>query len=156
MQVKFSIFFHHGNLNVIGDKFLLPDKDPYHNRGRDQMRKKGGPEFECLWITCVVPKLANLLMHSQCALSELKNWNFLFYCSKIAKSENAMLWRMLSRLETCIVYSCTWSVTLAKSIVPRKTWRKLWHHTIIAGGTKWGKRGVRNSSACGLHVSYQN
>jgi hypothetical protein len=33
----------------------------------------------------------------------VKNWNFLFYCSNIAKSENAMLWRMLSRLETCIV-----------------------------------------------------
>ena len=31
---------------------------------------------------------------------------FFFYCSNIAKSENAMLWRMLSRLETCIVYSC--------------------------------------------------
>jgi hypothetical protein len=30
-------------------KDILPDKDPYHNRGRDQMRKKGGPEFECLW-----------------------------------------------------------------------------------------------------------
>jgi hypothetical protein len=29
-----------------------------------------------------------------------------FYCSNIAKSENAMLWRMLSRLETCIVYCC--------------------------------------------------
>ena len=29
-----------------------------------------------------------------------------FYCSNIAKSENAMLWRMRSRLETCIVYSC--------------------------------------------------
>ena len=29
-----------------------------------------------------------------------------FYCSNNAKSENAMLWRMLSRLETCIVYSC--------------------------------------------------
>ena len=28
-------------------KDILPDKDPYHNRGRDQMRKKGGPEFEC-------------------------------------------------------------------------------------------------------------
>jgi hypothetical protein len=39
---------------------------------------------------------------------------FSFYCSNIAKSENAMLWRMLSRLETCIVYSCIWSVTLAK------------------------------------------
>ena len=39
---------------------------------------------------------------------------FLFYCSNIAKSENAMLWRMLSRLETCIVYSCIWSVTLVK------------------------------------------
>jgi len=23
-------------------KDVLPDKDPYHNRGRDQMRKKGG------------------------------------------------------------------------------------------------------------------
>ena len=30
-------------------KDILPDKDPYHNRGRDQMRNKGGPEFECLW-----------------------------------------------------------------------------------------------------------
>ena len=30
-------------------KDILPDKDPYHNRGRNQMRKKGGPEFECLW-----------------------------------------------------------------------------------------------------------
>ena len=41
-----------------------------------------------------------------------------------------MLWRMLPRLETCIVYSCIWSVTLTKSIVPRKTWRKLWHSYI--------------------------
>jgi hypothetical protein len=30
-------------------KYILPDKDPYHNRGRDQMRKKGGPNFKCLW-----------------------------------------------------------------------------------------------------------
>ena len=59
----------------------------------------------------------------------VKNWNFLFYCSNIAKSENAMLWRMLP-LETCIVYSCIWSVALTKSIVPRKTWRKLWHSYI--------------------------
>ena len=29
-----------------------------------------------------------------------------FFTAHIAKSENAMLWRMLSRLETCIVYSC--------------------------------------------------
>jgi hypothetical protein len=36
----------------------------------------------------------------------VKNWNVLFYCSNIAKSENAMLWRLLSRLETCIVYCC--------------------------------------------------
>ena len=26
-------------------KDILPDKDPYHNRGRDQMRKKGGSEI---------------------------------------------------------------------------------------------------------------
>jgi hypothetical protein len=31
-------------------KDILADKDPYHNRGRDQMRKKGAPEFECLWV----------------------------------------------------------------------------------------------------------
>ena len=31
-------------------KDILPDKDPYHNRGRDQMRKKVVPEFECLWL----------------------------------------------------------------------------------------------------------
>jgi hypothetical protein len=115
-----------------------------------------------------LPKLANLLMYSQCALSEpisssrktrkltvcrfiwtsiyfwrigssrrhfaryvhVKNWHLLFYCSNIAKSENAILWRMLSRLETCIVYSCIWSITLTKSIVPRKTWRKMWHSYI--------------------------
>jgi hypothetical protein len=41
----------------------------------------------------------------------VKNWNLFFYCSNIAKSENAMLWRMLSRLETCIVYCCIWTVT---------------------------------------------
>jgi hypothetical protein len=44
------------------------------------------------------------------------NWNLLFYCSNIAKSENAMLWRMLSRLETCIVYCCIWSVALASAL----------------------------------------
>ena len=55
----------------------------------------------------------------------------IFFFTFIAKSENDMLWRMLSRLETCIVYSCIWSVTLAKSIVPRKTWRKLWHSYIF-------------------------
>ena len=34
-------------------KDILPDKDPCHNRGRDQMRKKGGPEFECLWLNVI-------------------------------------------------------------------------------------------------------
>ena len=34
-------------------KDILPDKNPYHNRGRDQMRKKGGSEFEFLWC-CLV------------------------------------------------------------------------------------------------------
>ena len=37
-------------------------------------------------------------------MSKIKT--LLFYCSNIEKSENAMLWRMLSRLETCIVYCC--------------------------------------------------
>jgi hypothetical protein len=34
-------------------KDILPDKDPYYNRGRDQMRKRGGPEFEGLWVAFV-------------------------------------------------------------------------------------------------------
>ena len=39
-----------------------------------------------------------------CTCQKLKKKKI--YCSNIAKLENAMLWRMLSRLETCIVYSC--------------------------------------------------
>ena len=35
-------------------KDILPEKYPYHNRGRNQMRKKGGPEFECLWSNTVI------------------------------------------------------------------------------------------------------
>ena len=62
----------------------------------------------------------------------VKNWNLLFYCSNIAKSDNAMLWRMLSRLETCIVYCCIWSVTLAKSIVPRKHDENCDTHTFLS------------------------
>jgi hypothetical protein len=60
-----------------------------------------------------------------------------FTGSNIAKSESAMLWRMLSRLETCIVYCCIWSVALAKSIVPRKTWQKLWHSYISNISCSW-------------------
>jgi hypothetical protein len=57
----------------------------------------------------------------------VKNWNFLFYCSNIAKSENAMLWRMLTRLETCIVYSCIWSVTLATFFLgSRISFHRIW------------------------------
>jgi hypothetical protein len=32
-------------------KDILPDKDPYHNRGRIPNEEKGGPEFECLWVS---------------------------------------------------------------------------------------------------------
>ena len=41
-----------------------------------------------------------LLKFAFLLLKYCKNWNLLFYCSNIAKSENAMLWCMLSRLET--------------------------------------------------------
>jgi hypothetical protein len=46
-------------------KDILPDKDPYHNRGRDQMRKKGIPEFECL---CQLPPV-NILNITQVGLT---------------------------------------------------------------------------------------
>ena len=38
-----------------------------------------------------------------CTCQKLK---FAFLLLEYCKSENAMLWRMLSRLETCIVYCC--------------------------------------------------
>ena len=38
-----------------------------------------------------------------CTCQKLK---FSFLLLEYCKSENAMLWRMQSRLETCIVYSC--------------------------------------------------
>ena len=46
-------------------KDILPDKDPYHNRGRDQMRKKGGPEFEYLWdFTPIISTFAQVISQS--------------------------------------------------------------------------------------------
>jgi hypothetical protein len=52
-------------------KDILPDKDPYHNRGRDQMRKKGGLDFKCLWLKYVIKdyyssvyRLENILVWS--------------------------------------------------------------------------------------------
>ena len=88
-------------------------QDPYHNRGRDQMRKKGGPEFECLWFICMFCRSLFVLLFiffwSLCCLyffdirilitplissnssSTLKNSQFtllilLFYVSKIFRN----------------------------------------------------------------------
>jgi hypothetical protein len=44
-------------------KDILPDKDPYHNRGRDQMRKKGGPDFKCLWLVSFMMMMAKYCGH---------------------------------------------------------------------------------------------
>ena len=62
-----------------------------------------------------------------CTCQKLK---FAFLLLEYCKIRECYAVWMLSRLETCIVYCCIWSVTLAKSIVPRKTWRKLWHSYI--------------------------
>ena len=52
-------------------------KDPYHNRGRDQMRKKGSPEFECL---CQLPPVnvlgeVNQKVFNKCQMIALLNSN---------------------------------------------------------------------------------
>jgi hypothetical protein len=39
-------------------KVILPDKDPYHNRGRDQMRKKGGSGIR---VPVVASNFGNIL-----------------------------------------------------------------------------------------------
>ena len=57
-------------------KDILPDKDPYHNRGRDQMRKKGGPDFKCLWR---IPESIHL--------KERKLLELVIFCSPSGKSE---------------------------------------------------------------------
>ena len=44
-------------------KDILPDKDPYHNRGRDQMRKKEGPEFERLRQNVIRSTLARFIQN---------------------------------------------------------------------------------------------
>jgi hypothetical protein len=36
-------------------KDILPDKDPYHNRGRDQMRKKGVRTSSACDLRCAPP-----------------------------------------------------------------------------------------------------
>jgi hypothetical protein len=78
---------------------------------------------EFIWDWLVYTLIAiTVVLVAVALLIFVKNWHLIFYCSNIAKSENAMLWRMLSRLETCIVYCCIWRIDLAKSIVPRKTW----------------------------------
>jgi hypothetical protein len=65
MQVNFSIFFYHGSLNVIGDKFRFV-----------RSKLKSRLSVLCLKVSIYqfcrkqLTKLANLLMHSQCALSE--------------------------------------------------------------------------------------
>jgi hypothetical protein len=56
----------------------------------------------------------------------LESWHLLkvdrVFISFMFKSVN---WSILQK-----TYCCIWSVTLAKSIVPRKTWPKLWHSYI--------------------------
>jgi hypothetical protein len=60
-------------------KDILPDKDPYLNRGRDQMRKKGGPEFKCLWF-CPSSKF------EWCGIEEVGSGSF-SYIKKDTKSK---------------------------------------------------------------------
>ena len=46
-------------------KDILPDKEPYHNRGRDQMRKKGGSGIR-------VPVLLTVGADEEVSLTETK------------------------------------------------------------------------------------
>jgi len=49
-------------------KDILPDKDPYHNRGRDQMRKRGVQNLSacgCAW----------LLIWSEWRWNYFRSWN---------------------------------------------------------------------------------
>jgi hypothetical protein len=118
MQVKFSIFFH---LSILQKTINKTSKSPH--------------------------AFAMCSIRTDLLKQENENIDSLFYCSNIAKSDNAMLWRMLLRLETCIVYCCIWSVTLAKSIVPRKTWRKLWPLTFLSCSCTYLAKRLRELSS---------
>ena len=80
----------------------------------------GGGEFTktlCKVCTCQKLKFSFWLLE-YCKIGE---------CYAVA---NAFKIRNMYSLFLYMKCTCIWSVTLAKSIVPRKTWRKLWHSYI--------------------------
>ena len=48
-------------------KDILPDKNPYHNRGKDQMRKKGDRNSSACVLDCLFKTYTNA------SLSQLKH-----------------------------------------------------------------------------------
>jgi hypothetical protein len=58
------------------------------------------PNHEILWVLVEESSRRRFARYVH-----VNNWNLLYYCLNIAKSENAMMWRMLSRLETCLQFT---------------------------------------------------
>jgi len=97
-------------------KDILPDKDPYHNRGRDQMRKKGGPEFECLWSRLDL----QVLVHMQCKQS----------CGNQNKTKQKYA-EYLNEITICFWKKNNTLSTLDEDIFP---WLFKYHNTLLKFG----------------------
>jgi hypothetical protein len=71
-------------------KDILPDKDPYHNRGRDQMRKKGDRNSNA----CVMEYKQRLLvqnMHNVFEWSHMSTYGLLFHWISTIKIQLSVL-----------------------------------------------------------------
>ena len=73
-------------------KDVLPDKDPYHNRGRDQMRKRGGGsgiQVPVLAHGLICPNSDTSSSHTKALLDIIiraKNGGQVIYGKKIVKN----------------------------------------------------------------------
>jgi hypothetical protein len=66
-----------------------------------------------------------------CLRHEVECHSYICWTSSVAPSLGVCGWvAIYLYIYLYIIYCCIWSVALAKSIVPRKTWRKLWHSYI--------------------------
>ena len=63
-------------------KDILPDKDPYHNRGRNQMRKKGVRNSSACGMTC------KNIQCTQKFRSTHTGEKIIIYCNANCKTEN--------------------------------------------------------------------
>jgi hypothetical protein len=89
------------------------------------------------------------------ACHRLKN-DFPSFLSSLYVRTTNIYWRnssLFSTIHPIFLHSCPFRRSAEHILFRAKIYFQTKIHTIIAGGTKWEKRGVRNSSACVTELS---